>query len=59
MDALATRADFSARTSGADADVKSCGPGLPTLRLSSLRLTALAGDGGNKARSPRRARYKR
>ena len=36
---------------------KSCGPGIPTL-MSSLRGDDLAGDGGKKARSPRRARRK-
>jgi hypothetical protein len=36
--------------------VKSRGPGLPTLR-PSLR-DHLAGDGGKKARSPGRSRYK-
>src|SRR5882724_9374683 len=35
--------------------VKTCGPGTPTL-VSSSR--AIADDGGKKARSPRRARYK-
>ena len=37
---------------------KSCGPGLPTLRLSS-RDDDLADDGGKKARSPRRSRISR
>jgi hypothetical protein len=38
---------------------KSCGPGAPTLALSSRRrLKRLASDGGKKARSPGRARSK-
>ena len=36
---------------------KSCGPDAPTL-ASSLREATFAGDGGKKARSPGRARYK-
>jgi hypothetical protein len=36
---------------------KSCGPVIPTL-MSSLRGDVRAGDGGKKARSPGRARYK-
>ena len=36
---------------------KSCGPDAPTL-ASSLRKATFAGDGGKKARSPGRARYK-
>jgi hypothetical protein len=37
---------------------KSCGPDTPTL-VSSSQAMMLAGDGGKKARSPGRARYKR
>jgi hypothetical protein len=38
---------------------KPCGPGIPTLMPSSQRrISRLAGDGGNKARSPGRARSK-
>src|SRR5450432_1077989 len=36
---------------------KSCGPGAPTLALSSW--TRTTGDGGNKARSPGRSRISR
>jgi hypothetical protein len=36
---------------------KSCGPDAPTL-ASSLRKATFTGDGGKKARSPGRARYK-
>ena len=36
---------------------KSCGPDAPTL-VSSRREATFAGDGGKKARSPGRARYK-
>src|SRR5579863_2200345 len=36
---------------------KSCGPDIPTL-MSSSQGDDLAGDGGKKARSPGRARYK-
>src|SRR6478672_13850864 len=36
---------------------KSCGPDAPTL-ASSLRKATFAGDGGNRARSPGRARRK-
>jgi hypothetical protein len=41
MDALATRTIF-VRTNGADADAKSCGPGLPTLRPSSREMISRA-----------------
>jgi hypothetical protein len=49
------------KTTRAPRTVKSCGPGLPTLRSSSQgRFSrALASDGGKKARSPRRARISR
>src|ERR1700726_4239419 len=36
---------------------KTCGPDAPTLASSSRKAT-FAGDGGKKARSPGRARYK-
>jgi hypothetical protein len=57
MDALANAHEFFVRANGADADVKACGPGTPTL-VSSSR-DDLAGDGSKKARFPGRARYKR
>jgi hypothetical protein len=37
---------------------KSCGPDAPTLASSLRKRKAFAGDGGKKARSPGRARYK-
>jgi hypothetical protein len=37
---------------------KSCGPDTPTLVSSSLRFTALANDGGKKARFPGEITYK-
>ena len=48
----------SMKTSEPMRTAKSCGPGLPTLRLSS-RDDDLADDGGKKARSPRRSRISR
>src|ERR1700735_2312908 len=38
--------------------VKSCGPDAPTLASSSREAKFLGGEGGNKARSPGRARRK-
>ena len=49
---------MSRQTYLAFADAKSCGPGLPTLRLRS-RADDLADDGGKKARSPGRSRISR
>jgi hypothetical protein len=37
MDAVALRVRFRTRTNDANADAKSCGPGLPTLRPSLQR----------------------
>ena len=54
----AVDADGSMKTSEPMRTAKSCGPGLPTLRLSS-RDDDLADDGGKKARSPRRSRISR
>jgi hypothetical protein len=51
------RVDVARRATSART-AKACGPDLPTLRPSSLKLTRLASDGGKKARSPGRARYK-
>src|SRR5579863_6190381 len=45
------------RRSASTRTAKSCGPGIPTL-MSSLRDDDVAGEGGNKARSPGRARKK-
>ena len=47
-----------ARRALASRTAKSCGPGLPMLRSSSCwsARSSSTGDGGNKARSPRRAR---
>ena len=39
--------EFFVRTNGADADAKSCGPGLPTLRLSEREVISPA-MGANK-----------
>ena len=47
-----------AQTNDADADAKACGPDTPTL-VSSSRGDGLMSNGGNQARSPGRARYKR
>jgi len=58
MDAFGDACDSFARTNGADADAKACGPGLPTLR-SSRAVTNRAMTGAIKPGSPGRARYKR
>ncbi len=48
-----------AMTKRATRTAKPCGPDAPTLASNSRRrVPRLAGDGGNKARSPRRARSK-
>jgi hypothetical protein len=50
---------FRMRTNEVLRTAKPCGPGAPTLASNSRRrVPRLAGDGGNKARSPGRARSK-
>jgi len=49
---------WRARRARSKRTAKPCGPGAPTL-ASSPAEDDLRGDGGKKARSPRRARYKR
>ena len=46
------------RRAQAERTAKPCGPDAPTLASSSREARLPAGDGGNKARSPGRARYK-
>jgi hypothetical protein len=51
--------DVGLRETNAElADVKSCGPGIPTLLLSRLEMIRVA-TAARKPGAPRRARYKR
>jgi hypothetical protein len=47
------------KTNATEADVKSCGPGIPTLMPSATRASALSRHGGQKARCTEEITYKR